>query len=274
MSFRKGMRVWFEGPEGRVDGTVIRVNKKTVSVDPGGGGGYFRVPHQMLHAADKAPGADMLSAAKVARLRMTQDQFAEAFSRDSGPAMHERRGNIAAVVENPAGRLSLVVGREDVLGGSLHGWETLCLLLASTGRTLSMAGRLHLEIGGFDEDPRALFQIPEAARWLARLQRRLPWLAAWLDPDGGSAFQLVGSLAPFEVVNGAPRVGGPQLQATVHIANYAVAYTRKLGGADRAHVDAFVSALGLGKLPSGFFDGVDRLQDELDDAGRVVADLG
>ena len=45
MTFERGMRVYFDGSEGRVEGTIIRVNRKTISIDPGTGDGYYRVPH-------------------------------------------------------------------------------------------------------------------------------------------------------------------------------------------------------------------------------------
>ena len=51
--FREGDRVWFwtskNGPRRKIHGEVIRVNQKTVSVQPDGSKRYWRVGPTLLH---------------------------------------------------------------------------------------------------------------------------------------------------------------------------------------------------------------------------------
>ena len=274
--FHKGMRVFFETDEGRVFGHVIRVNKKTISVDPGAGdGSYFRVAPDHLFPADEAvpdPLADMLSGMKSAQLRLTQDQMLECLQDDAPEGIDQRINRIRTVIENPAGRLALVSEPKDIETGNLSGWMALCVFLHATKSTLKMAGRLDLQLGGFDHDPRPLYKIPEASKFLAHLQHHLPWIAAWLDAELGAGVQLIGSLSPFPEKGGEPRITKNQLDAAVYIANYAMAFTMKLGGRDYGHVDRFLGMIGIDEVPDGFFAGVHEQAAELDEIGHRVAE--
>lgn len=266
-TFAKGMQVWFDTPEGRVTGTVMRVNKKTVSVAPAGreDGNYYRVPPSALHVLEATR---TTTTVQPAMLIISQDDLTAAiklaFEDRSSPELERVR----AVMENPSGRLVIVADAQDVRRGLHHGWGAIATYMAATETTTWMAGRLGLSLEGFDADPRALFQIPEAARWLQQLQALFPWVGAWIDPP--TAFQLVGALAPFEVRNGQPVCGQSQVQAAVHIANFAVALTAREKGQSLDHVLGLLAVVGV-TPPPGFFAEAPKLAERLDPIGQLVS---
>src|SRR4051794_25217369 len=42
---------------------------------------------------------------------------------------------------------------------------------------------VELLIGGWDDDPRGLYEVPEVRRWVAAAEQRWPDLLFWLTPD-------------------------------------------------------------------------------------------
>jgi hypothetical protein len=71
---------------------------------------------------------------------------------------------------------AMVLRKEVGHFGSMR--EELIALTVETG------GLNHLEvfIGGFDDDNRSLYQIPEVRRWVQLLERKWPDLLMWLTP--------------------------------------------------------------------------------------------
>jgi len=267
---KKGMQVYFEGPEGRIFGTVSRVNKKTVSVDPGdGSGNYYRVSPEML-----SPAIDRMAAvgASMQRfiMRVSQDQIYDCLMPDGDAETQGRTQRLISAFNNPEGHIHIVADALDVHRKHIHGWEALAILMRSKGATLSMAGRLSIEVNGFDDDPRELFQIPETRAWFLTLQDLYPWMGAWLSPERKLGSLFVGALAPFEIENGQTIVKKPQLEAAVHIANFAAGFSLRLGAKDISHVYAFLKSMSFADVPDGFFDGAGEFADKLDDYGRLL----
>lgn len=73
----------------------------------------------------------------------------------------------------------IVVSKEEVLGGDISAVETgLETAINVTKQTKDISRRLVILIGGYNEDRRELWQIPEVISWFGRLD---PKVAYWLD---------------------------------------------------------------------------------------------
>jgi hypothetical protein len=266
------MRVVFDGPKGRVVGTVMRVNTKTISVRPDKGEKYFRVPPSLLQKADSEssldPSTDPQDFGGILLIRMTQEQVYECLKKSRTADAERRLQRILSVLQNQSGRISILTTETDLELGRIRGWQALALIMAKTQTALGMAGRLYLEVEGLK--PNDTSQTPEIQRWLVQLQGLYPWMGAWLDPNSEMAVQLVNALAPATAENGRLVLGPSQLAAATHIANYAVGFTVKLGGKDTSHIDQFLRTIGFKQLPEGFFNGMEDLAKELDGAGHLT----
>ena len=137
--------------------------------------------------------------------------------------------------------------------------------LKEEGLLSEVAGRLILETEGYDDDPRELFQIPEAHRWLVLLANRVPWLPVWLDPTIPVAAQFIASGGGIEVNAGGASVTERGINLAVYMANNAVAATRSLGSPRMDQVWSFLAVFGIAEQPPGFFDGVETFAAGMDD---------
>lgn len=199
------------------------------------------------------------------RLRVAQHQLFASFSRLAEGEALLRRQRIIELLRNPAGSLSVVTFADEVSQGFVGGWLALLRGLKEEGLLSDVAGRLILETEGYDDDPRELFQIPEAHRWLVLLANRVPWLPVWLDPTIPVAAQFIASGGGIEVNAGGASVTERGINLAVYMANNAVAATRSLGSSRMDHIWSFLAVFGIAEQPPGFFDGVETFAAGMDD---------
>jgi hypothetical protein len=64
-------------------------------------------------------------------------------------------------------------------------------LLADSQTVRRYQGRLHLFVGGYDDDPRELWEIPEVRQYLGALDSRFPFWVWFLDPTDPSLLLVV-----------------------------------------------------------------------------------
>lgn len=195
----------------------------------------------------------------------TQAGLAAALSGGQASLAPLLRGSIEELLSRSTGLLSIVVTKADVREGSYEGIHTLMKHLFESGRMLAMAGRLALAFEGLGPDQRPS-RDPAARVWLHALTAVHPWLPAWVDPWTGTSAELLEAC-----VSGDP--SRPDYQSrlvatTIQSANYAVALTRRLGGAQLDHVYDLLAYFDVTDVPAGFFDDVDALAPELDSRGR------
>ena len=119
---------------------------------------------------------------------------------------------------------------------------------------------------GRPDDERDLAEIPEIREWMLELLATLPWLPVWMNPYDGTAGQLLATRVPGDVREAAHVT--QLLAEVVRAANYAVALSQRLGATQLDHVYAYLEQFGMTDIPSGYFQGVDALLDELDSWGR------
>jgi len=90
------------------------------------------------------------------------------------------QGNV--LPELPAVKLGTdicIVSKKEILAGDISSIETgLEAAINVTKQTKEISLRLVIQIGGYDEDRRQLWQIPEVISWFAKLD---PKVAYWLD---------------------------------------------------------------------------------------------
>ena len=210
-----------------------------------------------------------MSSTLFASLSVSQEYLVEAVLGERTPEANGALEQLAGILGNPHGTLSVVASRTEVESGNIQGWEALVVLLELSGSAAKMMGRLNLEVEGYEDDGRQLFQIPEVAVWLKTLQAKLPWLAAWLTSEREVWFQLVGAQAPWDMRLGTPDLEAEQLQATVRVASYATAFSVKLGAPEHAAAERFLRPLGLHRIPADFYEHARTLAASLDGAGRL-----
>lgn len=179
------------------------------------------------------------------------------------------RERILKLFQGDGGVVSVTATREEVEAGDMSGWDALVQLLISEDLILRAAGRLIVSTEGYDSDARPLYQIPEARDWLVGLQQTFPWLATWLEPSMGGQLQLVCSWVEPEIVDGGIVMTNELLNVVVNLSNYGAAFATNLGSLDFSAQEAFLATAGFSDLPPGFFDGLDDMQQKLDQNGRL-----
>jgi len=207
-----------------------------------------------------------MSDASTAILAVTQNDVHDALGGTTDPAAEALRQRIEAVVENEKGHLVLVTSAADLRGGLLHGWHALISALLEERRLLRVAGRLDFEVEGRRREREELCDVPEIRAWMGDLLHIYPWLPAWLDPDSGSAAQLIAPRVPGKIRD--PDHVLEFLATAVESANYAVALTGRLGSNRADHVLAYLAQFGMEDIPPGYFHGVAGLEQDLDALGR------
>ena len=220
---------------------------------------------------DDDPLAMLADTAGHASIMVGQAQVIAALTEPDEPGNLQLLRRLLAIAADENGRVGMRATRDEVLEGRIGGWVALATLLAQEGLLRQTEGRLWFELGGFDDDPRAIFEIPPAREWLTLLFRVLPWLPVWLDPRMGLAVPMLAAVGAFER-QGEHLATTEHWQATVlHCLNYGYALTCKLGHPDPGLGRAYLDAVGAGTdVPDGFFDGVEELAFEMNAAGVVL----
>jgi hypothetical protein len=165
----------------------------------------------------------------------------------------------------------IVVAYEDATERAFRDFEAWLTRAQHRGQLLSLAGQLRIVFA--PPKPANVPRVtlvpeddPELRAWSGSLAVRYPWLPAWVEPGTGLAGTLIAAALPSTVTD--PSYPAHFIAAAVRSANYAVAFTRRLGGARLDHVYEFLAEFEITDLHPGFFAGVDSLADELDASGR------
>lgn len=150
----------------------------------------IQLPDEFRHSLGQALQQDFRSMAATAQGPGTTDTGpVSAREGETGPH------SAAAAHENTSDPLAAGVGvlmrhthvsREQVESDDLS--PVLALIRAREEEARSrhpLAQTLAFSIGGYDEDPRELFQIPEVRQWFAALDEAVPHLLYFLSPHAG-----------------------------------------------------------------------------------------
>ncbi len=178
------------------------------------------------------------------------------------------RQRLDEVLRSDSASITLIVTPLGAQERRTHGLEALVQFCAHHGTLVLLAGRLDLAFDAWDGESRPPSELPELRELLRNVADQYPWLPAWLVPTSGVAAQLVASCIPVDVEH--EDYPTYFLALAIEAANWAVALTRKLGGAQLDHVYEYLAELGMVDVPAGSFDGVEPLAARLDPWGRAV----
>lgn len=146
----------------------------------------------------------------------------------------------------------LVVGREDIEAGDAS--EILAIfdkLRTGPDRGRASMGTVDLVVGGYDHDPRELYQIPEARRWFKRFIDATPDLFFFLPEYSKTAMAAMFATSEYKVrKDGRPMLDIASARAFVQRQIDGASRTMRAAGIDptgpvaRRHFDAILRPFG------------------------------
>jgi uncharacterized tellurite resistance protein B-like protein len=160
----------------------------------------------------------------------------------------------------------MVISDADVREPRFDAVENVLFEALDGGRLLSLAGELRFVFESWPDLAEPPDRDPDLRAWLSRLALRYPWLPPWLASGDAVAGSLVSAALPCDETD--PNYPIHFVTATVQVANYAVAWTHRIGGHELDHVYDFLAQFEITDIPPGYFEGVDAMADELDSLGR------
>src|SRR6516162_1713428 len=96
--------------------------------------------------------------------------------------------------ENPNARadyLVIMASREEVEARDVSRASASLKRLLEPNNARRLKGKLVFGIGGYDADPRELFEIPEVRTWMRKLDREFPYWFYFLDLGPRSTLSFV-----------------------------------------------------------------------------------